>query len=182
FPLSDTGQGPKRFIVGQLGLDDMHGARVGRLRNLLERLATAANQAHGGVMRGQSERNRPSNAPARARDNGDLVLERRRIRPRGQHVHTRCDCGNPMELGRRLARPVGPGSYAATSWDGRRARSAPFKKSPIEVPVHVESTFGAPRNASTSSMLTVRKSILNRVRPVWFGTVECICAAEKIRR
>ena len=39
--------------------------------------------------------------------------------------------------------------------------------------------FGAPTRSTRSFRLTVRKSMLKRVRPVVFGTVECSCAAEK---
>ena len=45
-------------------------------------------------------------------------------------------------------------------------------------PGALRSTFGAPPPSSRSSRFTVRKSMLKRVRPVVFGTVECSCAAE----
>ena len=48
------------------------------------------------------------------------------------------------------------------------------------VPVQSLSRFGAPRCSARSFKWTVRKSMLRRVRPDVFGTVECKWAAEKI--
>ena len=44
-----------------------------------------------------------------------------------------------------------------------------------------QSTLGAPMPASTSSRLTTRKSMLNRVRPEVFGTLEWRCEPENMR-
>src|SRR5260370_781607 len=62
-----------------------------------------------------------------------------------------------------------------------RAKSEARRKSPRLVPVQAESILGAPPLEMTSSICTVRKSILKRVSPEVFGTVECIWAPEKMR-
>ena len=70
-------------------------------------------------------------------------------------------------------------SYPAMTSSGRGSRSAARRKSRSVVPVHSESTLGGATPSTRSSRLTVRKSMLKRVRLVVFGTVECSCAAEK---
>ena len=62
-----------------------------------------------------------------------------------------------------------------------RLEVAGAEESRSVVPVHSESTFGAPMPSARSSRLTVRKSMLKRVLLVVFGTVECNWAAEKTR-
>src|SRR5271155_327192 len=69
--------------------------------------------------------------------------------------------------------PAGtPSSYAATMFSGMGAKSATRRKSRNDVPVEALSVFGAPRLLTTSSMLMVRKSMLQRTKFVVFGTVE----------
>ena len=65
-----------------------------------------------------------------------------------------------------------PSSYAATMSSGIGAKSATRRKSRRDVPVEALSVLGAPRLLTTSSMLIVRKSMLQRTVFVVFGTVE----------
>src|SRR5271170_1316104 len=66
-----------------------------------------------------------------------------------------------------------PLSRAEATSSETRSRSRQRMKSRSEVPVQRESMFLAPRLFFTSSILTVRKSMLYRASPAVFGTVEC---------
>src|SRR5260370_25117534 len=69
-------------------------------------------------------------------------------------------------------------SYMAMTSSGIGVRSVPRMKSRKEVPNGLESTFQALFPLRRSLRCTARKSMLKRVRPDVFGTVECIFAAE----
>jgi hypothetical protein len=70
--------------------------------------------------------------------------------------------GAPVISGLNTATPLSatPSSYAATISSGIGEKSATRRKSRNDVPVDALSVLGAPRLLLTSSMLTVRKSIL----------------------
>src|SRR5207302_393584 len=80
----------------------------------------------------------------------------------------------PDTSGLKMATPPAktPSSCAETMSSGMGAKSATRRKSRNDVPVGALSVFGAPRLLTTSSMLTVRKSMLQRTKFVVFGTVE----------
>ena len=80
----------------------------------------------------------------------------------------------PVISGLKMATPPTgtPSSYAATMSSGMGAKSATRRKSRNDVPVEALSVLGAPRLLTTSSMLMVRKSMLQRTVFVVFGTVE----------
>src|SRR6516164_7621335 len=65
-----------------------------------------------------------------------------------------------------------PSSYAVVISSEIGAKSPTRRKSRNDVPVEALSVLGAPRLLITSSMLTVRKSMLQRTIFVVFDTVE----------
>src|SRR6516165_10253866 len=90
------------------------------------------------------------------------------------HLCRRQLAGAPVISGLNTAMPPSgtPSSYAVMISSGMAAKSATRRKSRNDVPVDALSVLGAPRLFATSSMLTVRKSMLQRTIFVVFGTVE----------
>src|SRR5262249_29649138 len=99
-------------------------------------------------------------------------FKRNRSHPRRGCTHHLVDAA--VTSGLKTATPPSGtlSSYVATTSAGIGAKSATRRKSRSDVPVEALSVLGAPRLSTTSSMLTVRKSMLQRTILVVFGTVE----------